>query len=485
MTNVKSTKHAFFMSMAALLLCFAMLLGTTYAWFTDTATSGCTVVQSGKLDIVLEYWDGDSWEDAEGTVLEFIKGGNYNGVVGSVLWEPGCTYELPKIRVRNEGNLTAYVVLRINGIKGDEKLLEAITFTTKVSNVPDSLKTGSHGSTFAAMEGKSYPLIYGTPDGTVMMDWSVAPKGEITSNTGHADTSAEFTISGHMKEEAGNEYQDLKIEGVSITVLATQEVYEYDSFGREYDKDAEFGPEEPQLPAIGISAEACTWEQISQIGAAGLADDYFDLGDTKTVALSDGTNIVMEIVAFDADIKTDGTAAPITWISKNVVTTHVMNSGMTADGYGISAGGWGASELRAWLQSDYYATLPQVLKDVIVTVQKKSLLNKGEWSSNNSVKEAVSEDTLWIPSICEINPNDVSKEKNAAQYYDYFTKTNLSERYEKTNMNGETTSWWLRSSATSDVFGKFHIAYVLFNQGLTSGDSFSHATNGVVIGFCS
>ena len=215
MTNTKSTKRALLASVMAMLLCFTMLLGTTFAWFTDSATSGSNVIQAGTLDIVMEYWDGDSWENAEGQVLEFKKGGNYNGIVADVLWEPGCTYELPKIRVRNEGNLAAYVVLRVNGITGDEDLMDVIEFQTKVTSVPQ-------GSQFTFMEGKSYPWYYDTPDGTVMFDWTVAPKGEVISNFGHTDTSAEFTVTGHMKEEAGNEYQGMKIEGVSITAFATQ-----------------------------------------------------------------------------------------------------------------------------------------------------------------------------------------------------------------------------------------------------------------------
>ena len=61
MTNAKNTKRALWMSILSLLLCFTMLLGTTFAWFTDSVTSANNVIQSGNLDIELEYWDGDSW----------------------------------------------------------------------------------------------------------------------------------------------------------------------------------------------------------------------------------------------------------------------------------------------------------------------------------------------------------------------------------------------------------------------------------------
>ena len=67
MTNTKNTKRALLSSVLALFLCFAMLLGTTFAWFTDSVTSANNIIKSGNLDIELDYWDGDSWETVEGT----------------------------------------------------------------------------------------------------------------------------------------------------------------------------------------------------------------------------------------------------------------------------------------------------------------------------------------------------------------------------------------------------------------------------------
>lgn len=252
MTKTKSTKRALLMSALALLMCVSMLIGSTFAWFTDSVTSGSNVIQSGTLDIVMEYWNGDSWENAEGQVLEFKKASTSGG--SEVLWEPGCTYELPKIRVRNEGNLAAYVVLRVNGITGDEKLMEAITFQTKVTNIPESILNGSQASFYEKFDDAPLNWFYGTNDGTVMFDWTVAPKGETIPNFGHTDTTAEFTVVGHMAEEAGNEYQGLKIEGVSITALATQAVYEYDSFGRKYDDAATL----PNIVNVSTADEMAT-----------------------------------------------------------------------------------------------------------------------------------------------------------------------------------------------------------------------------------
>lgn len=290
-----SLKSSLVASVLILCLCFTALVGTTFAWFTDSATTGSSVIEAGMLDVVLEYWDGDSWENAEGEVLEFQKGGNYHGYVGEVLWEPGCTYELPKIRVRNEGNLAAKVLLKVNGITGDEKLLEAIELETKVSNVPETLKTGSAGAAFTAMEGNSYGLMFGTPDGTVMMDWNLMPKGHTSLNTGHTDTSAEFTISGHMGKDFGNEYQGMTIEGVSITVLATQDIYEYDSFEREYDSDAEF----PDFVAVSNSVQLS--EALSAGNDAVLTEDISDAPATTVAPYGNYYGIAQNGGVFDGN----------------------------------------------------------------------------------------------------------------------------------------------------------------------------------------
>ena len=80
MTNRKSTKRALLGSVVAMVLCLAMLVGATFAWFTDTASTGVNKIQAGNLDVQLQYataWDEKgnvtSWADAQGKQLEFKK----------------------------------------------------------------------------------------------------------------------------------------------------------------------------------------------------------------------------------------------------------------------------------------------------------------------------------------------------------------------------------------------------------------------------
>ena len=238
MTKKYSTKKALIASVLMLALCFTTFIGTTFAWFTDTVTSGSNVIKTGNLDIVLEYWDGDSWEDAEGHIIPFVAADGRDQ--SNILWEPGCTYNMAPIRVRNEGSLNAKILITINGITGDAKLLEVINFKTNINNIPESVLNGSAGNQLQRFEDAQVDIMYGMPEGNIVFDWSLAGKGTTTPGTGHTDTSPEFTISAHMAEEAGNEYMNLAIEGISFTVLATQQSYESDSFDKWYDKNATF-----------------------------------------------------------------------------------------------------------------------------------------------------------------------------------------------------------------------------------------------------
>ena len=129
MTTSKSTKRALVSSALAILMCVAMLIGTTFAWFTDTASTAVNKIQAGTLDIALEMKDGEGkWVTAEGQTLSWKKAAGAPANE-AVLWEPGCTYVLPELRIVNEGNLALKYKIVISGIVGDAELLEAIDFT--------------------------------------------------------------------------------------------------------------------------------------------------------------------------------------------------------------------------------------------------------------------------------------------------------------------------------------------------------------------
>lgn len=196
--NRTSVKRSLLVSAIALTLTAALLIGSTFAWFTSTASTGVNKIQAGNLDVVLEMsTDGTNWESAEGKTLTFKT--TDNRAADQILWEPGCTYELPQLRVANKGNLALKYKIQITGIQGDAKLNEVIDWT-----INDAAINLTEGHLTAGQQGDA------------------------------------FTIKGHMKEKAGNEYQGLSIDGIGITVCATQDTVENDSFNNTYDKDAEY-----------------------------------------------------------------------------------------------------------------------------------------------------------------------------------------------------------------------------------------------------
>lgn len=205
----KKVRGALITSVISLVLCFTMLLGTTLAWFTDTASTSVNKIQAGTLEVGLEYataWDSvtgapTTWANAEGQTLNFRKA---DGTT-EVLWEPGCTYKLPEIRVVNNGNLALKYVVTISGLTGNAKLLDVITFT-------------ANGDTNTFLNGVAGSLVAGT-----------------ASNPTRSDP---ILLQGHMAETAGNEYQGLSIDGIAVTVNATQLANESDSFGNQYDNSA-------------------------------------------------------------------------------------------------------------------------------------------------------------------------------------------------------------------------------------------------------
>ena len=221
--NQKATKRALLTSVMALVMCVVMLVGTTFAWFTDTASTAVNKIQAGNLDIELEYateWNTDgsvkTWSKAEGETLQFKKAAGHESE--EVLWEPGCRYVLPELRIVNKGNLALKYKISISGAKdatpengkNDLKLLDVIDWTYSVigaggANV-DKLGTERH----------------------------------LAAKTADRDVFDTLTIEGQMQKSAGNDYQGMAIEGIAITVVATQDTVESDSFSKDYDKDATY-----------------------------------------------------------------------------------------------------------------------------------------------------------------------------------------------------------------------------------------------------
>lgn len=225
MAKKGNTKKALLMSALSLLLCVSMLVGTTFAWFTDTVTSGNNNIVAGNLDIELDYWDGDSWETVNGATDLF----------SDELWEPGHT-QVVYLKMSNMGTLALKYQLGINVVSE--------TGSVNVAGEPFAL---SQHIEFGVVEN-----INGENGAYVNREAAVAAVNESKplatgySATGYMnadDAPLYMAVVVYMPESVGNEanydraYNAPEI-NLGINLVATQKMEEEDSFGEDYDKYA-------------------------------------------------------------------------------------------------------------------------------------------------------------------------------------------------------------------------------------------------------
>ena len=215
-----NTKRALLTSALAIVACVAMLIGSTFAWFTDTAGTGVNKIQAGNLKVDLQIFDKETgkWVTAEGKTLDFVKAEGHGNE--EVLWEPGVRYALPELRIVNKGDLALKYRVVIAGAKDatpdngidDLKLLDVIDWTYSVS--------GAGGDAVASLDTERH----------------------LSAKTGAEDVYDTLKIMGTMQTTAGNDYQGMAVEGIAIKVYATQDTVESDSFDDQYDAKATYYP---------------------------------------------------------------------------------------------------------------------------------------------------------------------------------------------------------------------------------------------------
>ena len=219
MTSIKSTKRALITSALAILMCAAMLIGATFAWFTDTASTGVNKIVSGNLKVDIISAKSDSHIEK----LNFTKAAGAESE--ALLWEPGCRYLTEGFRIANKGNL-------------------ALKWKAQVNTGTTAANEGN----FDLLDVIDFYLVTKAADGTE----TETALDEFTGNLKKTETSDVYYIKGVMQTTAGNDYQGLTLDGISITVVATQDTVESDSFDNQYDKDAEY----PILVTTGDELQA-------------------------------------------------------------------------------------------------------------------------------------------------------------------------------------------------------------------------------------
>ena len=265
---MNNTKRSLLNSVVSMVLCISMLLGTTFAWFTDVAVSSGNIIQTGSLDIGM-YWsdenlasDSDKWHNTEGNADDPIF---YNDK-----WEPGYT-EVRYVKVTNAGSLAFMYKMLLSPNGTVSKLAEVIDVSYDIvsnnNNFVAPTADNKHGSlakvgTLADIISANGPIVGGV----------LLPEDQTAE--GYYSGEIIVCIALHMQETAGNEYQGLSIGSTfNINLYATQFAFENDSFGNDYDADAQW----PENIVIGNTAE--TDVQVDNNG---------NLSDNATMTSADG-----------------------------------------------------------------------------------------------------------------------------------------------------------------------------------------------------
>lgn len=230
--KVGGTKRALLTSVLALVLSLAMLAGSTFAWFTDTASTGVNRIVSGNLDVGLQYWGvGENgqkkWLTAENSEDLFDE---------NALWEPGYT-QIVYLKVKNDGNL-------------------ALTYAMQITPVHETVGVNVDGEEFKLSDYIKFGWTAFTVDGTgapVALGREAAQTGvgdgaqlgktlhRQTAEPMEAGAEELVALVAWMPEDVGNEANYSTVQPtieLSLKVLATQAAVESDSFNSTYDKDA-------------------------------------------------------------------------------------------------------------------------------------------------------------------------------------------------------------------------------------------------------
>ena len=250
MKEKRVTKRAIFASLLSVAVCTSMLIGTSYAWFTDSVTSANNKIQSGTLKVDMLVKGGDTGF----TDYTSVKT-NSNKIFNYDKWEPGYT-SWTNVKVKNEGNLALKYTLRF--VSDDDlsaaKLAEVIDvyyapaeFTQPAAR-PDLTQTPYNayymGTLADVFSGKVDPI----------NDYLLA---EDDPNTTTVDEREDYaTIVLKMRESAGNEYQNEALPAFDLQLMAMQYAYEKDTFDEDYDDNANGIPDHPEWGNLNTKASA-------------------------------------------------------------------------------------------------------------------------------------------------------------------------------------------------------------------------------------
>ena len=312
MNNKKATKRALLTSVMALVMCVVMLVGTTFAWFTDTASTGVNKIQAGNLDIEVEYRTtaGVDWKTLD----------NADDLFGTAdtRFEPGHT-RVVELRITNAGNLALKYKIGMNVVSE--------TAGTNKADKPYKLSNYLKVATTGIQQYNPADQI------SSLMERLIFQKGDFGMWTARdfANFELEYTSNGsvhvlqpgaaqilgikvYMPETVGNEANaktpdDAASISFGLNILATQYTTESDSYGTQYDKDATY-------PVIVSNQQQ--------------ANDAITNATDKKVNISIASG---QTITLDNGIANEGTKSrDVAFVGDGTQTVDVITNAVSAEG---------------------------------------------------------------------------------------------------------------------------------------------------------
>ena len=222
---MKSTKKSFIGALLALVICFTMLVGSTLAWFTDSASVSIQTITTGELNLTVEDGADDTANSLEGQTLTWqAKDGRDQD---KIFWEPGATYVTNEFYIKNEGNLNLKFKIVLN-LPEDNMLLDVVSFNVLAeSNQVRFNYVDDQGDVqFVRPLGKVDLLTgFEIDNGVIADEYTLLP----------GDVVGPLTVKAYMDKSAGNDYMNKILDQIGFTIVATQSTGDMDSYNGSYD----------------------------------------------------------------------------------------------------------------------------------------------------------------------------------------------------------------------------------------------------------
>lgn len=433
MSKSSATKKALISSIIALILCFTMLMGATFAWFTDTVSSTGNRILAGDLEIDLVMY-----KESNGKYVSIAGGAGdiFSEAAGnSIHWEPGKT-EIVYLGVRNTGNLALCYSLLLN--TKDEGLIGSLEYAiidgAEHGDVAvtdwDELLERSDVKTGALYEGQ----LFVTADGVL---------DEIAYDETATDETDFYAIAIHMKDDASQIYENKSIT-IDLNVSATQVSAEEDSFGSEYDKDI-------ILPTFVRTQDELA-AALLRDGKISLANDL-DIDANTSLFVPAGTEAILDLNGHTIEATADKDENQEVFLVKGDLTVSNGTVLMSSDAdmgwhkmstiFDVTAGGvlniekakienLGGTRMNFCIHLNNWGEVTLDVKDSEITAPYCALrvFNSGPDKNNVTIKDSTingDDRAIWVHNYTSADFDDNAEETAAAAArlnFDIFNGTN-------------------------------------------------------------